>query len=88
MRADGLVNAKEVVGVGLGTPVQVSVDLAGRPSARFAGQVVFISPEINPVNGLVRVWAEVDNQSGLLRPGLRTKMSIRVGANEKQTERP
>ena len=37
--------------------------------SRFEGTIVFVSPEVNPVNGQVRLWAEVDNQVLLLRPG-------------------
>ncbi len=31
--------------------------------------VKFVSPEVNPVNGQVRLWAEVDNRALELRPG-------------------
>jgi multidrug efflux pump subunit AcrA (membrane-fusion protein) len=37
---------------------------------------VFVSPEVDPVNGQVRVLAEVDNPDGVLRPGLRATMTI------------
>jgi multidrug efflux pump subunit AcrA (membrane-fusion protein) len=37
---------------------------------------VFVSPEVDPVNGQVRVWAEVENRDGQLRPGVHGKLSI------------
>ena len=79
LRAEGLVLAREVLDVGKGTPVTVSVDVAGAPRSQFAGEVVFVSPEISPVTGQVRIFADVDNGSGLLRPGLRPKMTILLG---------
>ena len=35
----------------------------------FPGKVVFVSPELQPVTGEVRIWAEVENRDMLLRPG-------------------
>jgi multidrug efflux pump subunit AcrA (membrane-fusion protein) len=54
------------------------VDLPEKGASTFKGKVVFVSPEINPVNGQARVWAEIDNASGLLRPGLRPQMKIQI----------
>jgi hypothetical protein len=31
---------------------------------------------VNPVNGQVRVWAEIENRDLLLRPGLHGKLVI------------
>lgn len=35
------------------------------------GKVTFVSPEANPVNGQVRVFIQVDNAQGKLRPGMK-----------------
>ena len=43
---------------------------------RFKGHIVFVSPEIDPVNGQVRIWAEIDNRQLHLRPGMRGTMTI------------
>ena len=40
------------------------------------GKIVFISSEIDAVNGQVRVWAEVENPDLVLRPGLPAEMII------------
>lgn len=42
------------------------------------GKIVFVHPEIDPVNGQIRVWAEVENKDGWLLPGDRG--TLRVGA--------
>jgi len=47
-------------------------------AARASGRLVFVSPEIDPINNQVRVWAEIDNAKGLLRPGQRTGMVVRA----------
>jgi multidrug efflux pump subunit AcrA (membrane-fusion protein) len=62
----------------------LALDLPRRGKAEFPGKIVFVSPEINPVNGQVRIWAEVDNKDGILKPGLRTRMTL-VPAPKKDT---
>jgi macrolide-specific efflux system membrane fusion protein len=39
------------------------------PPRTFSGKLVFVSPEIDPVNGQVRIWAEIDNSKLTLQPG-------------------
>jgi len=50
--------------------------LDGKPQA-FSGKIAFISPEVDPITGQVRVWAEVDNRDGRLRPGQAAMMKVR-----------
>jgi RND family efflux transporter MFP subunit len=76
LRAEGLVHVSKLPANLVGAPVQISVDLPDKGATTFKGKVTFVSPEISPVNGQARVWAEIDNSSGLLRPGLRPKMKI------------
>jgi macrolide-specific efflux system membrane fusion protein len=45
-------------------------------SEPFVGRVAFVSPEVDPLNGQVRVWAEIDNHEGQLRPGLAGELVI------------
>jgi multidrug efflux pump subunit AcrA (membrane-fusion protein) len=42
---------------------------AGKTPAKYVGKLVFVSPEIDPVNSQVRVWAEIENDDLSLRPG-------------------
>jgi multidrug efflux pump subunit AcrA (membrane-fusion protein) len=37
-------------------------------------KLVFISPEVNPINSQVRVFLDIDNSDGKLRPGLRPRV--------------
>ncbi|MGE5193156.1 MAG: HlyD family efflux transporter periplasmic adaptor subunit [Deltaproteobacteria bacterium] len=76
LRVEGFVFAKNLNGDLVGRRVTLEVDLPGKQATRFEGAVVFVSPEVNPVNGQVRVWAEVDNPKLLLRPGLRGSLTI------------
>jgi multidrug efflux pump subunit AcrA (membrane-fusion protein) len=78
LRAEGLVHVSKLPGNLVGARVVISVDLPDKGATTFNGKVVFVSPEINPVNGQARVWAEIDNSSGLLRPGLRPQMKIEM----------
>jgi RND family efflux transporter MFP subunit len=41
-----------------------------------AGVVRFVSPEVDPVNGQVRLWAELDNADRILRPGQQGTLRI------------
>lgn len=76
LRVEGFVSAKDLTGDLVGRRVTFSVDLPGRPAAEFEGAMVFVSPEVNPVNSQVRVWAEVDNKRLTLRPGLRGTLTV------------
>jgi macrolide-specific efflux system membrane fusion protein len=42
----------------------------------FTGTVAFVSPEVDPITGQVRIWAEIDNRDGRLRPGQPVRMTI------------
>ncbi len=76
LRIEGFVDAAKLTGDLVGRRAVLSVDLPGKPDTVFEGNVVFISPEVNPVKQDVRIWAEVDNKDLLLRPGMRGKLTI------------
>ena len=76
LRAEGFLNGKEVGGDLTGRRVVLTASLPGGVRADFPGAVVFVSPEINPVNGQVRFWAEIENRDLLLRPGMNAAISI------------
>jgi len=53
-----------------GRPVELKVRVPpGNQSATFSGKIVFVSPEVQPVTGEIRIWAEVRNDGLQLRPG-------------------
>jgi RND family efflux transporter MFP subunit len=78
LRAEGFVAAADVREDLRGATVTLWPELAESASETFSGKIVFVSPEIDPVNGQVRVWAEVENPAGRLRPGIRAKMTIQT----------
>jgi macrolide-specific efflux system membrane fusion protein len=82
LRAEGFIDSDFLDGELAGRPVSFAVDLPKDGRTTFAGTLIFVSPEIDPVNSQVRVWAEIDNADLRLRPGLRGKMVI--GAREEE----
>lgn len=82
LRAEGYVDLQAISGASLDSDVTLTVDLAGRPDAQFPGKLVFISPEADPVNNQVLVWAEIENPDLVLQPGLRGSMTISSSVNE------
>ena len=69
LRVEAFVPARDYAAHLQGRQVTIIVDVPRTGPVQFAGTVVFVSPEVNPVNGQVRLWAEVDNRDLTLRPG-------------------
>lgn len=76
LKAEGFLSANAADAKLVGTPVRLTLDLAGEHAAAFDGTIAFVSPEVDPINGQVRVWAEIDNRAGRLRPGQPVRMVI------------
>lgn len=76
LRTEGFLLHHELAADPTGRSVTLTVDLPGRKQARYPGKVAFVSPEVNAVNGQVRFWAEIDNQDGKLRPGVKGRLVI------------
>jgi len=79
LRVEAFLPARDIV-VEHGPSVTVSVDVPGRGRARSSAKLVFVSPEVNPVNGQVLIWAEVENQDLLLKPGQVATLEIETAA--------
>jgi macrolide-specific efflux system membrane fusion protein len=75
LKAEGFVPSDKATADLAGKRVRLTVDRGGKPVS-LAGTVVFVSPEVDPITGQVRVWAEIDNRNGQLRPGQPAKMEI------------
>ena len=75
LRAEGLVDATIVNRDWIGRSVQVTAR-EGERTIVGRGKLVFVSPEVEPASHRVRIWAEVDNQQLLLRPGIEAEMTI------------
>lgn len=77
LRAEGFVDVGKLTAPLVGQPVDLFVDLPSGGRTRFEGAVTFVSTEANPINGQVRLWAEVDNRAGRLRPGMSAEMVVK-----------
>lgn len=85
LKAEGFVSAAEAARPLRGARVRLTVPDDPR---EYTGRVEFVSPEIDPINNQVRVWAEVDNPHGALRPGQHAQMTIVPDPEEKLAEKP
>lgn len=75
LRIEGFINAADAHPSRVGSKASVRVEVAGK-AHETEGELVFISPDANPVNGQVRVYIEVDNREQKLRPGLRPSVHL------------
>jgi multidrug resistance efflux pump len=75
LRIEGFMNAADAHPSRVGSKASVLVEIAGNKH-QAEGELVFISPDANPVNGLVRIFIEVDNREQKLRPGLRPTVQL------------
>ena len=76
LRAEGFLHADQAAEDLVGRDIVLKTVLSGGKSVEFTGKLVFVSPEISPVNGQLRIWAEIENPDLKLRPGLRGSMRI------------
>jgi macrolide-specific efflux system membrane fusion protein len=75
LKAEGFIPAAAAGNELVGKSVKLVVDgISG--DGPVSGTLVFVSPEVDPITGQVRVWAEIDNRDGRLRPGLPASMEI------------
>lgn len=76
LRIEGFVKAEHLPQVVDGRTALVTVQKGDR-EYEIKGRVVFTSLEVNPVNGLVRVFLEIDNSDSRFYPGLRVEAEIK-----------
>lgn len=81
IRVEGYGPLAELWDVKRGACVQVQLDMPelegrGINGATFEGRLVLVDAGVQPVTGQVRVVAEVANRDGILRDGLRARMTI------------
>lgn len=77
LRAEGFMQAEQASNDLVGNEVLLSIEIAGKQQ-QIKGVLRFISPEMDPVTGQVRVWAEIINDAGELRPGQQGKLEFSV----------
>lgn len=76
LRAEGFIRNEEAMIDMIGSPATVHVEVPNQDAIEVEGKVTFVDPEVDPVNGQVRVCIDIDNKDLKLRPGLRASMTI------------
>ena len=76
LRAEGFIRNEDITGNPVGRRATLTITHKGRPGRPFSGKIVFVSTEINPVNGMIRFWAEFENPNLALRPGMKGSLTI------------
>ena len=59
----------------LGQPVNFSSTRQGKQQ-QHSGTVVFVSPELNAVDGSIRIWCDIKTPKHSLKPGMRGELVI------------
>ena len=76
LRVEGFLDAAVAKSSLEGRAVTLTLD-APSGGAAFAGKLIFVSPEIEPINKQVRVLAEIENPNFVLQPGSRGTLTIK-----------
>jgi multidrug efflux pump subunit AcrA (membrane-fusion protein) len=69
LRAEAFVASERLPANLVGRAATLVVESSDKTVVKHPGKLVFVSPEIDPVNYQVRIWAEIDNSDLSLRPG-------------------
>ncbi|HVT26664.1 MAG TPA: efflux RND transporter periplasmic adaptor subunit [Lacipirellulaceae bacterium] len=75
LKAEGFIRAEDATKDLVGRNVKLVVEPGGAQHT-FGGKIVFVSPEVDPITSQVRIWADIDNHDGPLRPGQPAHMVI------------
>lgn len=75
LRAEGFLLGEHTKEDLVGKHVTLTID-NGKQQRQFSGVVKFVSPEMEPVTKQVRIWAEIPNVDGALRPGEQGTLEI------------
>jgi macrolide-specific efflux system membrane fusion protein len=84
LKVEGLASADSLDGSLMGRRVTLTV-VQGQKPVQYSGKIAFVSPEVDPVNGQVRFWAEIENADLSLRPGLHGSLTISAAEGEQLT---
>lgn len=83
VRVEAYLTTKDMHRVQRGDYVRVRLDIPDVEldieREAFEGRIVFVDPQVQPVTGQVRIWAEVHNRDNILRSGLTAVMVIEPG---------
>jgi macrolide-specific efflux system membrane fusion protein len=76
LRAEGFLAARHARLDLVESKVKLKVAQPDGTNIEVPGEIVFVSPEIDPLNNQVRVWADVDNAELKLRPGMQATVTL------------
>lgn len=76
LRVEGFLAVSLLDEIAIGSPVELFMETDGEEAKAIPGKLVYVNPEVDPVNNQVRVWAEVENECMRLKPGMRGSMLI------------
>lgn len=76
LRVEGFVSSEFSVDDLVNAEVEVRIVRRGGESESLAGRVSFVSPDVNPVNTLARIFIDLDNPARRLRPGWKVDASL------------
>jgi RND family efflux transporter MFP subunit len=76
LRAEGFLAARHARLELVGSQVRLKVVGPDADGTEFPGQIVFVSPEIDPLNSQVRIWADIENSELKLRPGMQATLIV------------
>jgi multidrug efflux pump subunit AcrA (membrane-fusion protein) len=74
LRAEGFAASERIDALRQNRSVNLTIRAGAESILEREGQIVFISPEIDPVNGEVRFWVEFDNPQRDVLPGMRLSL--------------
>jgi macrolide-specific efflux system membrane fusion protein len=78
LKAEGFLPVRHAGLALVGSTVKLRVLVAGDQAVEATGHIVFINPEIDPLNSQVRFWAEIENTDLKLRPGMQANLTVEV----------
>ncbi len=79
---DGRKHGGELVGRDVEFVCPIEDEDPDSDSIRLSGKVDFVSPELNPVTGQIRLWATINNPDRRARAGMRGRLVIRESSAE------
>ena len=82
LRAEGFVSAKQIGAAPSAGRLRCGSICPTGPRPRSPASWCSSAPKSIPVNGQIRVWAELENQDLLLRPGVAAEMTIEPAAKQ------
>lgn len=79
LQAEGFVDVKHTQLLRTDARAKFAVRMPDGRLKDFDGQVTFVGQEVDPVNGQILVWVEIDNSAGELKSGLAGRLTIAAG---------